>query len=76
MKLPSSKEALILTAALVLPGGFVVLGLWKAYELYRKKNEDDTVRQKAKLPADSQSVGFISYVDSKSDRLSTGELES
>lgn len=31
------KETAILTAALIIPGGFVVLGIWKAIELYKKK---------------------------------------
>lgn len=37
MKFLNKKETLILTAALVLPGGLVALGLWKAYELYKAK---------------------------------------
>jgi hypothetical protein len=35
------KNTLILTAALIIPGGFVALGLWKAIDLYRKRNEDE-----------------------------------
>jgi len=31
------KEVLILTAALIIPGGLIALGLWKAYDLYKKK---------------------------------------
>lgn len=33
------KEMIILTAALVLPGGLVALGVWKAYELYKGKKK-------------------------------------
>jgi hypothetical protein len=36
-----SKEAAILVAAIVVPGGLVALGLWKAYELLRKKDKKD-----------------------------------
>jgi hypothetical protein len=35
-----SKNKLILLAALVTPCGFVILGLWKAYELYKKQNPE------------------------------------
>ena len=31
-----NKNKLILLAALTTPFGFVALGLWKAYELYKK----------------------------------------
>lgn len=43
------KETAILLAALVLPGGLVVLGLWKAYELYKQKN---TKKEENKAPED------------------------
>mgnify|MGYP001586998641 CR=1 FL=1 len=35
------KEVVILTAALIIPGGLVVLGLWKAYELYKRKEKKE-----------------------------------
>ena len=38
----NKKEVIILTAALVLPGGLIALGLWKAYELYKKKEKKPT----------------------------------
>jgi len=65
MKLPSSKESLILTAALIIPGGFVALGLWKAYELYRKKSENDNSRKENKTITSNQSnlVGFDSNAE-------------
>lgn len=33
------KDGIILTAALIVPGGLVVLGIWKAYELYKKQTK-------------------------------------
>jgi hypothetical protein len=36
-----TKEIMILAAAIVIPGGFVALGLWKAYELLKKKEKPD-----------------------------------
>lgn len=71
MKLPKSKEALILTAALVIPGGFVALGLWKAYELYKKREEHDTSRQE-----DQPAVTFQSAISSFDDRLESDRLPS
>ena len=35
----NKKESYILVAALIIPGGLVALGLWKAYELYKTKNK-------------------------------------
>lgn len=41
-----NKNTLIFLAALVTPGGFIALGLWKAYELYRKKQEEKKLKPK------------------------------
>lgn len=41
------KEAIIITAALILPGGLVALGLWKAYELYKKRPSNKQEDKKA-----------------------------
>ena len=37
-----TKESLIITAAIILPFGLVALGLWKTYELLKKKDKDET----------------------------------
>jgi hypothetical protein len=34
-----NKKLIILTLAVILPGGFLALGLWKAYELTKKNKE-------------------------------------
>ncbi len=34
-------EKVILVAALILPMGLVVLGAWKAYELYKQMEKDE-----------------------------------
>ena len=36
----NNQKGLILLAALVTPGGFIALGVWKAYELYKKQQEE------------------------------------
>lgn len=41
----NKKEATILVASLILPGGLVVLGLWKAYELLSKKNKKEKPKE-------------------------------
>jgi len=43
----NKKDVVILTAAIIVPGGLVVLGLWKAYELLKKKpkTEEDKVKK-------------------------------
>jgi chromate transport protein ChrA len=33
------KKVAIVLAATILPGGLIALGLWKAYELLKKKKE-------------------------------------
>lgn len=57
MKLPSKKETLILTAALVLPGGLIALGLWKAYELYKTKPKKTLAPPTAS--EDAVTVGYL-----------------
>ena len=74
MKFLKSKEALILTAALVVPGGLVALGLWKAYELYRKKERDEERDSKEKEPvATNQSFIDSLRADAESDRIHSGK---
>ena len=34
------KTSLILTAALIIPGGLIALGAWKAIELIKEKEDD------------------------------------
>lgn len=36
------KKKLIFVAALVTPGGFLLLGMWKAYQYYLSKTQDKT----------------------------------
>lgn len=40
------KEHVILVAATIVPFGFVALGLWKAYELYKQKEKDEDTKTK------------------------------
>lgn len=35
------KKYLIITAAIIMPFGLVALGLWKTYELYKQKDENN-----------------------------------
>lgn len=44
VKLLKNKKFLMFTAALVTPGGFIALGLWKAYKVYKKKKEEELQR--------------------------------
>lgn len=39
-----NKNTLIFLAALVAPGGFIALGVWKAYNVYRKKQEENKLK--------------------------------
>ena len=41
-----AKRLLIFTAALVTPGGFIALGVWKAYQVYKKKKEEQAQKPK------------------------------
>lgn len=68
------KETLILTAALVLPGGLIALGLWKAYELYRKKDVDEK-RKDAEKESIGSSTAFIDSLraDAESDGIHAGK---
>lgn len=36
-----NKETAIVAAAVILPGGFVMLGLWKMYDLLKKRNKKE-----------------------------------
>jgi hypothetical protein len=36
------KEYVIIVAAMIVPFGFVALGLWKTYELMKKGKKDET----------------------------------
>ena len=45
-KMKIKKEYLIYIAALVTPGGFVALGLWKAYDIYKKKQAERLAKPK------------------------------
>lgn len=40
------KEHVIIVAATIIPFGFVALGLWKAYELCKQKEDNDTKKDK------------------------------
>lgn len=33
----SKKDIVVVAAAIIIPGGLVILGLWKAYEMLNKK---------------------------------------
>lgn len=35
-----NKETAIVAAAVILPGGFVMLGLWKMYDLLKKSSKE------------------------------------
>lgn len=39
MSVSKKRKMMILAAAVVIPGGFVALGLWKAYELFKDRNK-------------------------------------
>ena len=41
LKTMKTKDKIILTAALILPLGLPVLGIWKAVELYKKGDNKD-----------------------------------
>jgi predicted negative regulator of RcsB-dependent stress response len=41
-----NKSTFIFIAALVTPGGFIALGLWKAYKIYQKKQEEKKLKPK------------------------------
>lgn len=40
------KNIIIIAAAVVIPGGFIALGLWKAYGLYKRKQAEKLAQPK------------------------------
>ena len=52
--LKKHKDKIILAAAVITPGGFIALGMWKAYELYKanQPKEKALVERLAEIKAE------------------------
>ena len=65
------KTGLILTAALIIPGGFIVLGAWKVIELLKEKNNDKNDNE-----SDCDSIGnYIEFNDFRNSVLRKNGFE-
>lgn len=70
-----NKRGIILTAAIVLPFGFVALGAWKAYELYKGKKYVEDLKLSRVDPRDFLGFPTIDGPQQKSSEAVRGQQD-